>query len=139
MARQRNYRAEYLARQARALANEGKTYGQVRRERAETKARAEGYTGGWKGRQSAVQREKIRIAENSPLFNSIVWDNDEIVEEMTRGRYISLVNLYYRAFHTEAGKRDYTTKGPKAKWFVEIANLMGYDEWAARYPMGVRN
>jgi hypothetical protein len=47
-----------------------------------------------------------------------------------------MLALYYEAFY--GSPNDYSMDGAKARWFVEIAQIMDYDEWGARYPNGIR-
>ncbi len=46
------------------------------------------------------------------------------------------VLLFYRAFALSPD--DYSARGAKAQWFVEIEGIMDYDEWRERYPTGTR-
>ncbi len=46
------------------------------------------------------------------------------------------VRLFYQAF--KVNPDDYSAKGAKARWFVEVEGIMEYDEWRERYPTGVR-
>ena len=50
---------------------------------------------------------------------------------------LHMARTFYRAFYGKE-KNNYSTSGPKAAWFVGVAGLMTFDEWAARYPLGVR-
>lgn len=49
---------------------------------------------------------------------------------------IARVRLFYNAFALHPN--DYSVRGAKARWFVEIEGIMDYDEWRERYPTGVR-
>ncbi len=46
------------------------------------------------------------------------------------------VRLFYAAFHDNPD--DYSVRGPKARWFVEVEGIMTYDQWQEGYPRGVR-
>lgn len=49
---------------------------------------------------------------------------------------VARVRLFYQAF--AVNPNDYSARGAKARWFVEIEQIMDYDEWRERYPTGVR-
>lgn len=97
------------------------------------KAFVEGFTGKTGGASGAyaAKRKALKYANTSEEFVGFVGP--------ARGsdpRTTHYAHLYWNAYHVTPD--DYSTSGTKAKWYVEIEGLMSYDEWAERYPRGIR-
>lgn len=49
---------------------------------------------------------------------------------------VPLVRLFYQAF--KLAPNDYSVRGAKAQWFVDVEGIMSYDQWVEHYPTGKR-
>lgn len=79
----------------------------------------------------ADKRKQLEYASKSGLFR------DTVGKPNARSRDdLHKVKVFYRAMKED--KSNYSRDSAKAEWFVEIADLMDYDEWEDRYPGGTR-
>jgi hypothetical protein len=108
MAKRRDYKKEYAARQRRA--------------------KEQGFTG------YSEERKARKVAQDSETFEAYFpGTSREYSREENQA-----AKVFYRAFYTKSGKDNYSVNGPKAKWFVEYEGIMTYDEWQKRYSTGQR-
>lgn len=78
------------------------------------------------------QRKAQAMAKKSD-----VWNRATLPTPSFRSKASADLNrLYFEAFVLNPD--DYSRRGPKARWFTEVAKIMTKDEWAARYPNGIR-
>lgn len=78
------------------------------------------------------QRKALRLTKTSAVWNRSTLPKATVATANTA----KLTALYYEAFFTNPD--DYSVTGPKARWFTEVAQIMSKDEWASRYPLGIR-